>query len=183
MLSVITSKLASQITDDKWASQRHIMLILTKVILLVDGVNEIAQDGCDGAPKVVFIDWNSIEVEEHTDLIIAPMTDIEMTKMFGIPIDDRDKEKKSDETNMSTNAERNSFPEDVDAELIQEAADDVDDTHDDELVNLHDKENTIIDVGRIRLNMDEFRMCFKTYAVKIEFDAKTLWTERKKKVC
>jgi hypothetical protein len=28
--------------------------------------------------------------------------------------------------------------------------------------------------------MDEFRMCFKTYAVKHEFDAKTLWTGRKK---
>jgi hypothetical protein len=28
--------------------------------------------------------------------------------------------------------------------------------------------------------MDEFRMCFKTYAVKHEFDAKTKWTDRKK---
>src|SRR6266496_3210942 len=28
--------------------------------------------------------------------------------------------------------------------------------------------------------MDEFRMCFKTYAVKHEFDAKTKWIHRKK---
>jgi hypothetical protein len=85
-------------------------------------VDEVTQDGCDGAPKVVFIYWNSVEVEEHTDLVIAPMTDIEMTKLFGIPIDDRDKEKKSDETNMHANANINSFPKDVDAKLMQEAA-------------------------------------------------------------
>ena len=28
--------------------------------------------------------------------------------------------------------------------------------------------------------MDEFRMCFRTYVVKHEFDAKTKWTNRKK---
>jgi hypothetical protein len=28
--------------------------------------------------------------------------------------------------------------------------------------------------------MKEFRVCFKTYAVKHEFDAKTMWTDRKK---
>ncbi|KAE8777079.1 hypothetical protein D1007_50185 [Hordeum vulgare] len=70
--------------------------------------------------------------------------------------------------------------EDVDGQLMEDAADDVDDAHDDELVNVYDKENPVIAVGKLFPNMDEFRMCFNTYAVKHEFDAKTKWTDRKK---
>ncbi|KAE8799021.1 hypothetical protein D1007_25644 [Hordeum vulgare] len=70
--------------------------------------------------------------------------------------------------------------EDVDGQLMEDAADDVDDAHDDELVNVYDKENPLIAVGKLFPNMDEFRMCFKTYAIKHEFDAKTKWTDRKK---
>ena len=47
-------------------------------------------------------------------------------------------------------------------------------------MSLYDKENPIIEVGKTWPSMDEFRMSFKTYAVRHEFDAKTLWTDRKK---
>ena len=75
-------------------------------------------------------------------------------------------------------ADGNRDSSDVDGELMEDAADDVDDAHDDELVHVYDKETPVIQVGKLWPNMDEFRMCFKTYAVKHEFDAKILWTDR-----
>jgi hypothetical protein len=65
-------------------------------------------------------------------------------------------------------------------ELMDVASYDVDDAHDDELVTVYEKENLVIAVGKLFPNMGEFRMCFKTYALKKEFDAKTMWTDRKK---
>jgi hypothetical protein len=47
-------------------------------------------------------------------------------------------------------------------------------------LTVYDKENPVIAVGKLFPNMGDFRMCFKTYAVKKEFDAKTMWTDRKK---
>ncbi|KAE8803772.1 hypothetical protein D1007_20283 [Hordeum vulgare] len=85
----------------------------------------------------------------------------------------------NDGYSMPTSANRYTY-EDVDGQLMEDAADDVEDAHDDELVNVYDKENHVIAVGKLFPNMDEFRMCFKTYAVKHEFDAKTKWTDRKK---
>jgi hypothetical protein len=178
----VASKLAAQIADDEWASQRQIMPIVTEVTVISES-DAAAQEGCHGATKVATVDWNAVELQERTDLVIAPMSDIEMATMFGIPVDDKDKEKDRDESEMPADANRNgdgSFPEDVDEELMQDAADEVDDAHDDELVNLYDKENPVIEVGKLFPNMDEFRMCFKTYAVKAEFDAKTMWTDRSK---
>ena len=70
--------------------------------------------------------------------------------------------------------------EEVDGQLMEQATDEVDDAHDDELVHVYDKENPVIEVGKLFPSMKEFRMCFKTYAVKHEFDAKTVWTDRKK---
>jgi hypothetical protein len=63
---------------------------------------------------------------------------------------------------------------------MQNAVDDVDDAHDDELVNFYDQENPIIEVGRMFLSMDDFRMSFRTYTVKHEFETKTKWTDKKK---
>lgn len=63
---------------------------------------------------------------------------------------------------------------------MKEAADYVDDGNGNELVTLYDKENPAIEVGKLWPNMDEFRMSFKTFAVRHEFQAKTLWTDRKK---
>jgi hypothetical protein len=45
---------------------------------------------------------------------------------------------------------------------------------------LYDKENHVIEVGKLFPNMEEFRICFKTYAMKTEFDVKTMWTGRNK---
>ena len=64
--------------------------------------------------------------------------------------------------------------------LMEEAAAGVDDANDDELVTVYDKENPQIAVGKLFPSMNEFRMCFRTYAVKNEFDAKTKWTDKKK---
>jgi hypothetical protein len=101
-----------------------------------------------------------------------------MAKMFSILVDDRDKEKEMDEA--AANDGKRYIYEDVDGVLMDDVAYDVDDAHDDELVTVHDKENPIIVVGKLFPNMGEFKMCFKTYVVKKDFDAKTIWTDRKK---
>ena len=139
-----------------------------------------AEEGSLGATSAAVVDWNVVELPERTDLLIAPMSDIEMAKLFGIPVDEKDKEKDRDESEMPSDANRNEDGSDVDEELMRDAADAVDDAHGDELVNLYDKENPVIQVGKLFPNMEEFRMCFRTYAVRAEFDAKTLWTDKTK---
>jgi hypothetical protein len=62
---------------------------------------------------------------------------------------------------------------------MQNVVDDVDDAHDDELTNLHDKENLVIEVGRMFPIMDELWMCFRTYAVRHEFDNKKFYARCK----
>ena len=52
---------------------------------------------------------------------------------------------------------------------MEDAADDVDDAYDDELVSVYDKENHVIEVGKLFPSMKEFRIC-----------SKTMWTDRKK---
>jgi hypothetical protein len=47
------------------------------------------------------------------------------------------------------------------------------DVHNDELVIVYDKENPVIAVGKLFPSMGEFMMCFRTYAIKKKFDAKT----------
>ncbi|KAE8820878.1 hypothetical protein D1007_01195 [Hordeum vulgare] len=118
-----------------------------------------AEEGFDGVARVVSVDWNSVELNGPTDLVIAPMDDTEMAKMFGIPVADEDQEEKDCESSMptDTNATRDRT-EDVDGQLMEDAADDVDHAHDDELVNVYDKENPVIAVGKLFPNMDEFRM-------------------------
>jgi hypothetical protein len=44
------------------------------------------------AEKVVSIDWNTVEITDWTDLVIAPIFDIQMANIFGIHVDDNDKE-------------------------------------------------------------------------------------------
>jgi hypothetical protein len=102
------------------------------------------------------------------------MADTEMAKMFGIPVDDRDKEMEMEMDEAAADDGKSHIYEDVDGELIDAAAYDVDDEHDDELVTVYGKENHVIAVGKLFPNMGEFRMCFKTYAVKKEFDTKTM---------
>jgi hypothetical protein len=169
--------------EDDWAAQRPVMPIVTEltVVLTEEGdANEQARD--DSAEKVICVDWNTVELNTRTDLVIAPISDIEMAKLFGIPVDEKDKEKEKEKEgdNAADVDNRQSSYEDVDPELMQNVVDDVDDAHDDELVNLYDKENPVIEVGRMFPSMDEFRMCFRTYAVRHEFETKTKWTDKKK---
>ncbi|KAE8810093.1 hypothetical protein D1007_13151 [Hordeum vulgare] len=168
----VPSHLAMQKADDDWASQRHIVPIITDLTVIADGANAHAEEG-----NVNVVDWNAVELEEPNDLVIAPIADTEMAKLFGIPVDDRDEEER-DEANTSDNDDRELS--DVDEQLMKDAADDVDDAHDEELVHVYDKENRVIRVGKLWPNMDEFRLSFKTYAVRHQFDAKTVWTDRKK---
>ncbi|KAE8800602.1 hypothetical protein D1007_23834 [Hordeum vulgare] len=168
----VPSHLAMQKVDDDWASQRHIVPIITDLTVIADGANAHAEEG-----NVNVVDWNAVELEEPTDLVIAPIADTEMAKLFGIPVGDRDEEER-DEANTSDNDDRELS--DVDEQLMKDAADDVDDAHDEELVHVYDKENPVIRVGKLWPNMHEFRLSFKTYAVRHQFDAKTIWTDRKK---
>ncbi|KAE8821490.1 hypothetical protein D1007_00263 [Hordeum vulgare] len=154
--------------DAEWVAQKQMLLPMIFELTVIgeerrDDVDE--EEGHNGAGRVVSIDWNDVDLEERTDLVIAPIADINMAKLFGIPVDDRDKEK--DDTSVPAGANpRNSNPQD-DADILQHmmemGADDVDDADDNELVNLYDKENPVIEVGKLWPNMDEFRMCFKTY--------------------
>ena len=130
----VPSKLASQMLDDDWASRREVVPIRTDVTVLAEGA--------DADAVVVCVDWNSVELADTTDSVIAPMEDTEMAEFFGIPVDDRDKEKekkKSDDRSYTGEGNKNSF-EGVDKELMEEAAADVDNEHDEELVTVYDKE-------------------------------------------
>ncbi|KAE8797249.1 hypothetical protein D1007_27623 [Hordeum vulgare] len=171
-IGYVPSHLAMQKADDDWASQSHIVPIITDLTVITDGANAHAEEG-----NVNVVDWNAVELEEPTDLVITPIADTEMAKLFGIPVDDRDEEER-DEANTSDNDDRELS--DVDEQLMKDDADDVDDAHDEELVHVYDKENPVIRVGKLWPNMDEFRLSFKTYAVRHQFDAKTVWTDRKK---
>ncbi|KAE8780210.1 hypothetical protein D1007_46599 [Hordeum vulgare] len=172
-VSYVPSHLAMQKADDDWASQRHIVPIITNLTVIADGANAHAEEG-----NAVVVDWNAVELEEPTDLVIAPIADTEMAKLFGIPVDDRDEEER-DEANTSDNDDRE-LSEDVDEQLMKDDADDVDDAHDEELVHVYDKENPVIQVEKLWQNMDKFSLSFKTYAIRHQFDAKTVWTDRNK---
>ncbi|KAE8811736.1 hypothetical protein D1007_11536 [Hordeum vulgare] len=177
----VPSRMAAQLEDDVWVSQKNGMLALLTEPTVVDedtGIDADGEEGTHGARKIV-VDWNVVEMNEKTDLVIAPISDIDMAKMFGIQVDDKDKEK----DDSSLHADGNTGPRDAnedEEELMRMVADDVDDTNDNELVCLYDKENPVIEVGKLCPSMVEFRMSFRTYAVKKEFEAKTMWTDRKK---
>ena len=104
-------------------------------------------------------------------MVIAPIDDTDMAKLFGIPVDDRDDEESDEATSDISDRE---LCEDVDEQLMEDAAEYVDDAHLDELVHVYYKENPVIQVGKLWPNMDEFRLSFKTNAVRHQFDAKTL---------
>jgi hypothetical protein len=84
----VASKLALQMSDDAWASHSQVVPIQTEVTVLAEGADAKVDGIC--------VDWNLVELHEGTDLVIAPMADTEIAKMFGIPVDDRDKEKEKE---------------------------------------------------------------------------------------
>ncbi|KAE8777592.1 rRNA N-glycosidase [Hordeum vulgare] len=177
----VASKMAAQLEDDVWVSQKNSMLALLTEPTVVDddtGIEADGEEGTYGARKIV-VDWNVVELNEKIDLVIAPISDINMAEMFGIQVDDKDKEKDDSSLPADGNTSPRNANEDEE-ELMRMAADDVDDTNDNELVCLYDKENPVIEVGKLWPSMVEFRMSFRTYAVKKEFEAKTMWTDRKK---
>ena len=80
-----------------------------------------------------------------------------MAEMFGIQVDDKDKDKDDSSLPADGNTGPRNANEDEE-QLMREAADDVDDTDDNELVCLYDKENPVIEVGKLWPSMKEFRM-------------------------
>ncbi|KAE8783355.1 hypothetical protein D1007_43261 [Hordeum vulgare] len=160
--------------DAEWVAQKQMSLPMISELTVIGEERRADADeeeSHNGAGTVVSIDWNDIDLEERRDLVIAPITDIKMAKLFGIPVDAKDKEK--DDTSVPPGANSNSNPQD-DADILKHlmemGAGDVDDANDNELVNLYDKENPVIEVGKLWPNMAEFRMCFKTYAMNHEFE-------------
>ncbi|KAE8806334.1 hypothetical protein D1007_17489 [Hordeum vulgare] len=156
----VPSHLAMQKADDDWASQRHIVPIITNLTVIADGAYAHAEEG-----NVNVVDWNAVELEEPTDLVITPIADTEMAKLFGIPVDGRDEEER-DEANTSDNDDRELS--DVDEQLMKDAADDIDDAHDEELVHVYDKENPVIRVWKLWPNMDEFRRKLPSQPIVVE---------------
>jgi hypothetical protein len=72
-------------------------------------MNDIdAVPGVDAGSSVCIF-WNSVELDDLTDLVIARKTDTEMVKIFGIPVDDRDKEE-ADEANLADDGESAYIP-------------------------------------------------------------------------
>jgi hypothetical protein len=121
----VPSKMAEQMVDDQWVAQQQIVPMVTDPTVLGEEI---------WARKVV-VDWNVVELNGSTDLVIAPISDIAMATMFGIPVDDRNKEK--DDNSLPADGNTNATTENVDQEeLMREAVDDVDDADDNELVSL-----------------------------------------------
>ncbi|KAK1617837.1 hypothetical protein QYE76_023354 [Lolium multiflorum] len=178
----VPSKLACQIVEDDWATQMQIMSIVTELAVLSGEAG--AEEAYHIEEIPVSIDWNTVDISDRTYLVIAPMSDIQMATMFGIPVDEKDKKKEKDEAaddgNKQSMTAAFDADADIDLELMHDAADEVGDGHDDELICVYDKENSVIEVGRLFPSMDELRMCFRTYAIKHEFETKTLWTDTKK---
>jgi hypothetical protein len=50
----VPSKLASEMSDDAWASRSHVVPIRTKVTVLAEGADAEANGFC--------VDWNSVEL-------------------------------------------------------------------------------------------------------------------------
>jgi hypothetical protein len=42
----------------------------------------VLAEGADAEADGICVDWNSVELHEVTDLVIAPMADTEMAKCF-----------------------------------------------------------------------------------------------------
>jgi hypothetical protein len=133
----VPSKMAAQMVEDQWVAQQQIVPMVTKPTLL----------GEETWARKVVVYWNVVEVNESTDLVIAPISDIVMATMFGIPVDDRDKEK--DDNYLLADGNTNAATKNVhQEEQMREVADDVDDADDNEIASLYDKENPIIEVRK-----------------------------------
>ena len=96
------SQLAAQMVDDDWATQRPLIPMCTELTVIPE---EGQVTGTETETETAAtVDWNVVELDEPTDLVIAPMPDIEMAKLFGIPVDDRDNQEKG-ESSLPANAD------------------------------------------------------------------------------
>jgi hypothetical protein len=80
----------------------------------------ILAEEADADADSLCVDWNSVELHECTDLVIAPMADTKISRKIGIPVDDRSKEKDMDK-DAADNGKRH-FYEDVDGELMADTS-------------------------------------------------------------
>ncbi|KAE8793881.1 hypothetical protein D1007_31471 [Hordeum vulgare] len=71
----------------------------------------------NGVARVAFVDWNSVELDDPTDLFTSPMADSEMANFIGIPVNDRNKEDMG-ESSFPVDANRDTY-EDVDTQLME----------------------------------------------------------------
>jgi hypothetical protein len=78
IVGYVPSKLAMQIAVDAWAASRQIMPIVAKVTVLADD----AQEGCGGSVNVDVVERNSVELQDCTDLVIAPIAGTEMANFL-----------------------------------------------------------------------------------------------------
>ncbi|KAE8793845.1 hypothetical protein D1007_31431 [Hordeum vulgare] len=129
----VPSKMAAQLEDDVWVSQNNMLALLTEPTVVDEdrGIDADGEEGTHGARKIV-VDRNVVELNEKTDLIITPISDIDMAEMFGIQVHDKDKEKDDSSLPVDGNTGPRNENEDKE-ELMRMVADDVDDTNDNEL--------------------------------------------------
>ena len=139
------SKLASQMVEDDWAAQRKIMPIVTELTVLTGEAAAGGEEMDSGTESVVTVDWNTVDINASTDLVIAPIFDIQMAKLFGIAVDERYNEKESDGAAVDGDSHSRNDDEDIDPLLMENAAIDVDDAHPDELVDTFDPDYRIAD--------------------------------------
>ncbi|KAE8768116.1 hypothetical protein D1007_60445 [Hordeum vulgare] len=106
-------------------------------VIVIQGADQDAKQGCDGATRVIRVDWDSVQLEDTTILVIAPMADSEMANFFGIPLDPVDDQDAEERGKSSLPNDSNiDACEDVDGQLMKDVADDIDDAHNDELVSV-----------------------------------------------
>ncbi|KAE8817700.1 hypothetical protein D1007_04812 [Hordeum vulgare] len=161
----VPSKMDALLEDDEWVSQNNMLALTEPTVVAEDTwIDADGEEGTHGARKIV-VDWNVVDLNEKIDLVITPISDIDMTEMFGIQVDDKDKEKDDSSLPVDGNTDHRNANEDEE-ELMRKDAYDVDDTDDNELVCLYDKENLVIEVAKLWPSMVEFRMSFRNFAVK-----------------
>ena len=72
------SQLAAQMVDDDWATQRPLIPMCTELTVIAE---EGQVTGIE-TETAATVDWNEVELDEPTDLVIAPMADTEMANFF-----------------------------------------------------------------------------------------------------
>ena len=61
----VPSKMAAQVEDDEWVSQKKMLALLTEPTVVAEdtGIDADGEEGTHGARKIV-VDWNVVELNE-----------------------------------------------------------------------------------------------------------------------